>query len=386
MTVSRRNFLGNAAALGLLSSLLAPEVLSALQQQNSQAAASAEEAPLPHSSYDFWAGFYDPVDPQSPAYGQKGAGRGADSLADPALETQYLHYKADEKKLRYANSIAKSELLSHDGDVAVSILLDQFRPGSADARNKSASQLRVDTTQNYPFMNILAPLAWTALASLEPNKAGQIPSLDQLHFKSDQVMSASSHILLTKGSGSMAINISRAAHDSAFLKALNAMIQGAKMAAPFVALPAVSTPAMSAFSEAFGYWENRTQFLINGNLVGAYATQSAMEDPQIKSPAIGLIPGEYVVVAKKDTATLEAAMPNLMVYQGYLVSKQADLSQISVDEAKADPRVPDITYATVKVGVTAVNSSLGTQPAPQSAADSSVNPSSSSGKSKGKSK
>lgn len=381
MPVSRRNFLGSAAALGLLSTLLTPEQLRALQE--AQQPAAAEEESLPHDSLGFWSGFYDQVNPQSPNYGQRSAGRGADSLVDPALETQYLHYKADEKKLRYANSIEKAELLDHDGDVAVSILLDQFRPGSMDSKNKNASQLRVDTTQNYPFMNILAPLAWTAMASLKPDKAGQIPSLDQLHFKSDQVMSASSHILLTRGSGSMAINISRAAHDSTFLKALNAMIEGAKMAAPFVALPAVSTPAMSAFSEAFSYWENRTQFLLNGNLVSAYATQTAIDDPEIKSPAIGLVAGEYVVVAKKDTAALEAAMPNLIVYQGYLVHKDTDLSQTSVSKAMADPRIPDITYATVRVGVTAVNASSGGPAAGQNAS-STATPRSSKGKSKSK--
>jgi hypothetical protein len=180
-----------------------------------------------------------------------------------------------------------------------------------------------------------------------------------LGFKSDQVMTASSHILLTKGSGKIAVNISRAPRNSAFLKVLGAMISGAKMVAPFVGLPAVSVPAMAAFSEAFAYWEDRTQFLLNGNLVNGYATKQAMDDPEIKSPAIGLLPGDYVVVAKKDTDKLEAAIAKLHIYQGYLVHEDTDLSQITVDKAKDDPKVPDITYATVKVGVTAMNTSLG---------------------------
>ena len=34
-----------------------------------------------------------------------------------------------------------------------------------------SSQLRLDCVQTKPFMNIVAPLAWTALASLYPDKA-----------------------------------------------------------------------------------------------------------------------------------------------------------------------------------------------------------------------
>jgi hypothetical protein len=361
MSVTRRNFFGSAAALGMLSSLLSPDDLYALQQAEANGPGSTE---LPHSSTGFWNGFYDTVNPQSKAYATT-ATRGADTLANPALETQYLHYRADQKKLRYATSISKDELLDHDGDVAVSLLMNQYRPSAEDATHKRASQLRIDTSQVHPLYNLLSPLAWTAMASLEPSKAGKIPSLDQLGFKSNQVMTASSHILLTRGTGKLAVNISQAQKDSAFLKVLNAMIAGAKMVAPLVTLPAVSVPAMSAFSEAFSYWEQRTQFLINGNLVSAYATQQAVDDPDLQSPSIGLLAGDYVVVAKKDTDMLEAAMPNLVLYQGYLVPKDLDLSSISVEKAMSDPRVPNMTYATIKVGVTAAASSpAGAAPKP----------------------
>ncbi len=365
MSVTRRNLLGNAAALGMLAPLLTPELLEALQQP--QAAAQAE---LPHSSPGFWNGFYDSVNPHSQAYGT----RGSDTIVNAALETQYLHYNSNQKKLRYATSIGKDELLDHDGDVAVSLLMNQYRPNTEDAMHKNASQLRIDTSQVHPFMNLLAPLAWTAMASLQPSKAGKIPSLDQLGFKSDQVMTSSSHILLTKGSGKLAVNISQAPRDSAFLKVLSAMIAGAKMVAPFVALPAVSVPAMSAFSEAFSYWEQRTQFLINGNLVSAYATQQAVSDPELQSPSIGLLAGDYVVVAKKDTDALEAAIPNLILYQGYLVSKDADLGATTVDKLAADPRVPNITYATIKVGVAAASSSAAGPMSPKQSDDAPAAP------------
>jgi len=353
MTLARRQFLSSSAALGLLSAFLNPEQLRALQ--DAQDEARKEEEALPHSSPQFWTGFYDSVNPKSANYGQAGT-RGADSLVSPSLETQYLHYLSDAKKLRYATSIEKGELLDHDGDVAVSLLLNQFRPSSEDSKDKNASQLRVDATQNRPFMNLFSPLAWTAMASLKPDKSGKIPSLDKLGFKSDQVMDASSHILLTKGSGKLAVNISKAAKSSGFVKVLEVMVEAAKMVAPMVSLPAVSVPAMSAFSEAFSYWENRTQFVLNGNLVNAAATQQAMDDAELHPPLIGLMPGDYVVVAKKDTDQLQAMLPKLRVFQGYLVTADSDLNQ-PIDKILEDKSIPDITYATVKVGVKPITAS-----------------------------
>jgi hypothetical protein len=379
MPTSRRNFLGNAAAMSLLAGLLPPEQLRALQETQSQP--GADEEALPHSSTGFWTGFYDTVNPTSPDYGKPGATRGAESLVDASLETQYLHYLTEEKKLRYATSIGKDELLDHDGDVSVSILMNQFRPSSTDGKEKNASQLRVDTAQNHPFMNLLSPLAWSAMASLRPDKAGKIPSLDQLGFKSDQVMTSSSHILLTKGSGKVAVNISRAGKNSAFLKCLSVMIEAAKMVAPFVALPAVSVPAMSAFSEAFSYWEDRTQFLINGNLVNAAATQQAMDDPELKSPLIGLMPGDYVVVAKKDNGQLQALLPHLRIFQGYLVHEDTDLNQ-PLEAVLSDKKIPDITYATVKVGVKPLDTTLAGPPKTDRSSDSDSDDSSSSAKKK----
>ena len=191
--------------------------------------ASAEDSP--HDSFDFWNGFFDSVNPYSPNYGNKAASRGpTDQLPDPQAQTQYLHYNSDKKRLRYASDIDKEELLDHDGDVSVNIAIAQYRPGSGEAKVK-ASQLRIDTTQIHPLINIAAPLAWAAIASISPNMAGTI-SLDDMGFRSPQATEGTSKILLTKGTGKMAVNISRAAQQSFFVKTLNIMMQGAKIAAP----------------------------------------------------------------------------------------------------------------------------------------------------------
>ena len=317
---------------------------------------SSEEAP--HDAYEFWSGFFDSVH-GSPNF-QQGARAGTAGLADPAAETQYLHYKADAKQLRYATDITHDELLDHDGDVAVSIQLSKFRNGTGTDNTKN-QQLRIDATQTHAYMNLLAPLAWTAIASLKPGIGGKMPSLDQLGFKSDQATSATSNILLTKGTGKLAVNVSQPPNDTQFVKILKVMITGAKLVAPMVVLPAISVPALSAFSEAFGYWEDRTRFVMNGNLTTAIATQQAMSEPARDDSYIGLLSGDYVMVAKKDTEQLAKELPNLDLTQGWLVRKDADASKPL--EARKDDAVPGMTYTTMRLAVKPIDGSCPTSKA-----------------------
>jgi hypothetical protein len=334
--------MADASALGLLAAFL-PELAAA-----QAAAPQASTEDTPHDSYDFWNGFFDSVNPYSPTYGKKGASRGPkDQLPEAGAETQYLHFKSDAKKWRYATDIGKDELLDYDGDVAVSIALSQFRPGSGDS-GVHASQLRVDTTQIYPYMNIVAPLAWTAIASIAPNQAGKV-SLEQLGFRTPQATQGTSKILLTRGTGKLAVNISKAASTSIFVKALNIIITGARMAAPIVSLPAISVPALSAFTQTLSYWEDRTRFLMSGNLTTAVATQQSMKDPDREDHYISLVSGEYLMLPLKHTDELAKALPSLDMVQGYLVSKDADPNLPL--PTRAESAVPGVTYASMRVSV-----------------------------------
>jgi hypothetical protein len=345
MTFSRRFFLADASALGLLAAFL-PEMTAA---QNAPAQAPVED--LPHDSYDFWNGFFDSVNPYSQNYGNKAATRGpADQLPDPQAQTQYLHYSTDKKRLRYATDIEKEELLDHDGDVSVNLAIAQYRPGGGEA-NLKAAQLRIDTTQIKPLVNVGSPLAWAAIAAISPNTAGKI-SLSDMGFQSPQATSGTSKILLTKGSGKLAVNISKAAQQSLFMKALNIMIEGAKAAAPMVSLPAISVPALSTFTQALSYWEDRTRFLMSGNLTTAVATRQALEDSEREPHYIGLVPGDYLMVPLRHADELSKAMPNLDMAQGYLVAKDADPNLPL--EQRAQAAVPGVTYASMRVGVTPV--------------------------------
>jgi hypothetical protein len=357
MSVSRRRFVTDASVFGLLAALM-PELAAAQAGKASAPQPPTEDAP--HDSYDFWNGFYDSVNPYSRNYGQKSASRGPkDQLPDPGAETQYLHFKTDSRRLRYATDIEKEELLDHDGDVAISIALSQFRSGSGEA-NAHASQLRVDTTQIHPYMNIIAPLAWTAIASLVPDKAGKV-SLDQLGFKTPQATQGTSKILLTQGTGKLAVNVSKAPPNSGFVKMLNIIMTGAKIAVPLVALPAISVPALSAFSEVLSYWEDRTRFLMAGNLTTAVATQQAHADPDREDRYIGLLSGDYLMLPQVHTDELAKELPNLDLVQGYLVRKDADPNLPL--QARAQSAVPGVTYASMRVSVQPLDSSSMGKPA-----------------------
>ncbi|MDR3734315.1 MAG: hypothetical protein P4L10_02140 [Acidobacteriaceae bacterium] len=181
-----------------------------------------------------------------------------------------------------------------------------------------------------------------------PDKAGKV-SLEQLGFRSPQAAQGTSKILLTQGTGKVAVNISKAATNSFFVKALNVMMEGIKVAAPLVTLPAISVPALSAFTEALSYWEDRTRFIMAGNLTTAVATQQALIDPDREDHFIGLLSGDYLMLPQVHAEELAKELPNLDLVQGYLVRKDADPNLPL--PARADSAVPGITYATMRVSV-----------------------------------
>ena len=166
----------------------------------------------------------------------------------------------------------------------------------------------------------------------------------------------------------MAVNVSRAPGTSIFVKALNVIIAGTKIAAPLVTLPAISVPALSAFTEVMSYWEDRTRFIMAGNLTTAVATQQAMADPDREDHYIGLLSGDYLMVPQKHTDELAKELPNLDLVQGYLVRKDAD-SNLPL-AARAQSALPGITYASMRVSVVPLDASSSNKTAGGSAAAS----------------
>jgi hypothetical protein len=171
-------------------------------------------------------------------------------------------------------------------------------------------------------------------------------------FRSVQATQGTSKILLTKGTGKISVNVSKAAQQSMFIKALNLMIQAGKAVAPMVSLPAISVPALSTFTEALSYWEDRTKFIMAGNLTTAVATQQALKDPDREPQYIGLVAGDYLMVPQRHVEELAQALPNLDLIQGYLVAKDAN-PDLPLQQ-RAQSAVPGITYASMRIGVTPV--------------------------------
>jgi hypothetical protein len=148
------------------------------------------------------------------------------------------------------------------------------------------------------------------------------------------------------------------------VKALNVIIEGAKIAVPMVSLPAISIPALSAFTEAMSYWEDRTRFIMAGNLTTAVATQQAFADPDREDRYIGLLSGDYLMLPQRNTDELAKELPNLDLVQGYLVRKDAD-PNLPI-QARAQNAVPGITYASMRVSVQPLDASY-TPPKPPDA-------------------
>ena len=82
-----------------------------------------------------------------------------------------------------------------------------------------------------------------------------------------------------------------------------------------------------------------------------------MANPEHESTYIGLISGDYVMVPQKHTDELASQLPNLDLAQGYLVRKDAD-KNLPVSK-RAETAIPGVTYATMHIAVSALNSQSG---------------------------
>jgi hypothetical protein len=128
------------------------------------------------------------------------------------------------------------------------------------------------------------------------------------------------------------------------------------------------------------YWEDRTRFVMAGNLTTAVATQQAYSDPDREDRYIGLLSGDYLMIPQKHTDELAKELPNLDLVQGYLVRKDAD--QNLPIQSRAESVLPGVTYASMRISVQPLESSSTGKPA--AAGSSSAATSSSTSKSSSK--
>jgi hypothetical protein len=328
---SRRNFFEEIVACGGLAALLA-------------GSAEAQNKPLATGQIrtnDFWGSFYET---------SRGVQKAA---AGPGKDVRYLF--SDGSGLRYVDQIKKEELLSHAGDTQINVTLGQFRPGTEDARSVkelTSSQLRIDCVQTRPFMDLLAPAAWVAMASLYTDKAGKLPSLQQLGMQQPNLMSGENRVILPGGSGKFAVNVSSMTKESVLHKILRQGVAVAGIASPLMGFPAMSLPAARTFTAIYSLLEERASFFMSSGLVDAASTQQSMDRPGFPPQFIPLKTGNYVMIPRQHTDLLAEHLPYLEFNQGYLIDKRKQ-SNLPVDQ-QAPQTIPDLTYVSMKLDVSAI--------------------------------
>jgi hypothetical protein len=325
-----QDFAGLAAATGASTFLAKPGVAEALGHALEQAQAQDGDG----NAAAFWSTF---TETGTHARGLFHKAPGTDS----DRQVNYLHY--NNSALTYSENIKPDQLPDYPGDVTANISVGGIRLSTEDRakfdESKSA-QLRVDMMQGEKMYNLLDPLAWMALATVSPTRAGKLPPLENLKFDPSASMQNMSNIVLPGGKANLAVNVSMLHKTSPFLTVLNSLAGDAAQLAPVLGLPAISVTALSGFSKFYGYLENRTTFLFQARPTAAFATQAAAKDANT-TIGFNLPEGDYILVPQAHTDDLKPYLDQLTLSNGYLVAKN-DKSTDSVYE-RAQTTKPDIS-------------------------------------------
>jgi hypothetical protein len=355
--MDRRSFFSNmmaaAAFSGLLNEVISPKELFA---------AVEEAADTPDSAHQqFWNGFFDDVDPTK-IHATGARGPGGEPIAQP-LPThiedsklpRFFHYD-DSNGLRFAENIGRGELPKMDGAAVVSMSVSGFRPSDTDNKkigDSSSAQLQLHATQTTPMAQYIAPLAWASLASIFGRKeATKLPTVDQLNFVGEDGSTGTSgnnRILLPGAEGKLALNLTLPDKHSLLHKVISYGLQGLGAAAPLVSLPAISVPAIKAFTSFYNILVQNAGFIINSPLKDVVASYDAVDSGNMHADALKLLTGQYLIVPASSKDAISAQMDNLKMLNGYLVPKS--IANNADPMTVAQSAIPNVTYATLKVSV-----------------------------------
>ena len=356
--MDRRNFFASAmsaaAFSGILGEIVSPRELMA-------AVEAAADAPSTQHA-EFWGGFFDDVDPTKP-HQTMHRGPGGEATPEPVPEhvqdeklPRFFHY-ADHTGLRFAEKIDREELPKMDGAAVVSVSVSGFHASDEDHHKigeATSAQLQLHATQTTPMAQYIAPLAWASLASIFARSASvaKLPTIEQLNAATSDGSggtSGNNRILLPRSEGKMALNLTLPDKHALLHKIISMGLQGAQLAAPLVTLPAISVPAIKAFTSFYNILVQNAGFIINSPLKDVVASYGAVDSGNMHSDALRLITGEYVIVPSHSTAALSSQMDGLKMLNGYLVPK--DLAANADPTTAAQAALPNVTYATLKVSV-----------------------------------
>jgi hypothetical protein len=344
MTTSRRNFLEELLIAGIATGAFSSSSFAGHSKSSKTSLFNPQTGPDVHS---FWNDFFTNV--------QEPNTRGKPQLTDRDRKVQYLHFN-EGKGLRYLGDVKADELLEYDGDVTVTATLGQFRPGTEDQQlleSVKSSSLRVDFVQTKSFMNVLAPMAWAALAVFEHDKANKLPTVNQLGYQKNFM---DGRILLPGGTGKFALNVFPVKPESTLHKILKFAIPAVMAAAPVLNLPAISIPVLKTITQMYLGPKEEESYgkpLLNSFPVRWSATQQAFAE-SLEAEKFPLVDGNYIMVPQSHTDELGKSFSSLDLQQGFLVSK--DASKNDSPTTRVMQAIPGVTYVTMNLKVTKVPS------------------------------
>lgn len=352
--MDRRTFVASTAWTAWLMAMLgglSPEEL--LGASDGGAATGAHE--------EFWDAFFDDVDPSKPHVALRGAEQPLPAYVDSEKTPRYFHYQ-DDKGLRFAENIDRSELPKFPGPALVSVSLSGFHASDSDVKKigeVSAAQLQLHAVQTTPIAQYIAPLAWASLATVYQKKVSKLPTVDQLNFVSEDgsgTSSSVSRVLYPKGEGKFAVNVTLPPKDSILHRMLMNGMKAAQVAAPLVSLPAISVPAIKAFTSFYNTLQQNAGFIINSPLKDVVTTDPAVDSGSMHADALKLLTGQYVVVPSGCSDALSKQMGDYKMVSGYLVPKTIGPGDDPQEVAQNSLR--GITYASMKITVEPATSEM----------------------------
>lgn len=354
---TRRSFFEEIAMLSVLAAMVEEEGFAETQDSKMS---------------DFWDSYFSEAtrDPNQVSRGSTDS-----TLIDPSKKVQLIH--ASDSGLRYPDTIADSEL-PDDSDVVLTIAPGHFRPAPDDhraiARSKSA-QVRLDCVQTRPIMNLLAPMAWSALAAWSVNKTnysyskvtekdgstammsnGQPkiaaklnpgpnpPDLNSLDFQDPNAPNApvQNQVILMGGTGRMALNVRAVSPNHRLQTVLDKSVSYASIIAPFFGFAPLAIPALKTMTTLLGAVFNHEAVIMNSMPQQILASQSAKKGP-IDPSSVKIVSGSYIAVPTNQTTMLKNDMDKLRVTEGWLVHQDSK-TNVPVAQRALDPLVPEVTY------------------------------------------
>jgi len=344
MDLSRRSFLTEAAALGILPALLADSDMA-----HAVSLGEVQPSQQPTAGEMYWKSLY-----------ASGPTRGGTKIPKEERDPRIVHY-SDKTGLRWVEDIKTTELPSFNEDAVVTMELSGFRPGKGDTSHLAKvkfAQLHL-SCQRVSGSEFLGPIVWAALATLFTDKASKLPSEQGLNwgaFTGNQSLAHAqsggprlSHMVLNQGAGHLSVNITSTPTNSPLHKVLSVLITGAKVMSPLLGFPGITVPALQSFYDFYGKVEmaNPENFLLNSAQKDVAVTQQGTDNSLISSSALRLVSGDYVFVPKSQEADFQKNMDQLVVQNGYLVARNAK----GTPDERVQEAVDTVTYVALNVKV-----------------------------------